>query len=114
MALPQGKIFTVRPITSWIDKLARDHGSPGGHVINTLAFPDPEITYQKRDLVLKTMQDSYTEVILPFSTDKALLEEYINVGGTLRYVACTRSMNHFKKTPTGCPPKKKGGGVGNV
>ncbi|KAG0286540.1 hypothetical protein BGZ97_007387 [Linnemannia gamsii] len=31
------------------------------------------------------MQDSYTEIILPFKTDKALLEEYINVGGSLRH-----------------------------
>ncbi|KAG0361075.1 HotDog domain-containing protein [Gamsiella multidivaricata] len=84
-ALPHGKVFTVRPVTSWIDKLASEHGSPGGHVVNNAAFPEPEKKYQKRDLLLKTMQDSYTEIILPFRTDKALLEEYINVGGTLRH-----------------------------
>ncbi|KAG0002032.1 hypothetical protein BGZ80_002781 [Entomortierella chlamydospora] len=82
-ALPHGKVFTVRPIKSWIDKIASDHGSPGGHFAAAGAQGDKK--YQKRDLVLKTMQDSYTEIILPFKTDKALLEEYINVGGTLRY-----------------------------
>ncbi|KAG9326832.1 hypothetical protein KVV02_005494 [Mortierella alpina] len=90
-ALPHGKVFTVRPITSWIDKLAREHGSPtGSHVSTSLpsspASPaDPNKKYNKRELVLKTMQDSYTEIILPFKTDKALLEEYINVGGSLRH-----------------------------
>ncbi|KAG0200188.1 hypothetical protein BGX28_006670 [Mortierella sp. GBA30] len=90
-ALPHGKVFTVRPITSWIDKLAGQHGSPtGGHINTSLpsspASPaDPNKNYQKRELVLKTMQDSYTEIILPFKTDKALLEEYINVGGSLRH-----------------------------
>ncbi|KAF9399932.1 hypothetical protein BGX21_005326, partial [Mortierella sp. AD011] len=68
------KMFTVRPVTSWIDKLAQMHGSP------TLS-PDPIKKYEKRDLILKTMQDSYTEIILPFAKDKALLEEYINFGG---------------------------------
>ncbi|KAF9562517.1 hypothetical protein EC968_005215 [Mortierella alpina] len=90
-ALPHGKVFTVRPITSWIDKLAREHGSPTGSHVNTQlpsspASPaDPNKKYNKRELVLKTMQDSYTEIILPFKTDKALLEEYINVGGSLRH-----------------------------
>jgi len=85
-ALPHGKVFTVRPITSWIDKLASQHGSPTGTTLSssTSATETPK-TYQKRALVLKTMQDSYTEIILPFKTDKALLEEYINVGGSLRY-----------------------------
>ncbi|KAF9352743.1 hypothetical protein BGX34_012003 [Mortierella sp. NVP85] len=46
--------------------------------------PEPE-KYQKRELALKTMQDSYTEVIYPFKSDKALLEEYINVAGSLRH-----------------------------
>ncbi|KAG0047333.1 hypothetical protein BGZ83_007584 [Gryganskiella cystojenkinii] len=82
-ALPHGKVFTVRPITSWIDKLANQHGSPTGSHSSTPASPAK--SYQKRALVLKTMQDSYTEIILPFKTDKALLEEYINVGGTLRH-----------------------------
>ncbi|KAG0251770.1 hypothetical protein BG011_007377 [Mortierella polycephala] len=76
------KVFTVRPITSWIDKLARDHGSPNSA---TMSHDDLPSEYQKRDLVLKTMQDSYTEIILPFATDKALLEEYINFGGTVRH-----------------------------
>ncbi|CAO3570903.1 unnamed protein product [Mortierella alpina] len=90
-ALPHGKVFTVRPITSWIDKLAREHGSPTGSHVNTSlpsspASPaDPNKKYNRRELVLKTMQDSYTEIILPFKTDKALLEEYINVGGSLRH-----------------------------
>ncbi|KAF8923181.1 acyl-CoA thioester hydrolase [Dissophora ornata] len=84
-SLPHGKVFTVRPITSWIDKLAGQHGSPGGHSSSIAEAPLPGKQYQKRDLVLKTMQDSYTEVILPFKTDKALLEEYINVDGSLRH-----------------------------
>ncbi|KAI1317725.1 hypothetical protein EDD11_007899 [Mortierella claussenii] len=80
------KIFTVRPITSWIDKLASQHGSPSSHFLNSAnSAPEPTKQYQKRELVLKTMQDSYTEVILPFSSDKILLEEYINVGGSLRH-----------------------------
>ncbi|KAF9581344.1 hypothetical protein BGW38_001681 [Lunasporangiospora selenospora] len=87
-SLPHGKVFTVRPITSWIDKLASQHGSPtttGGHGASSPVEHQPAKKYQKRELVLKTMQDSYTEIILPFKTDKALLEEYINVGGTLRH-----------------------------
>ncbi|KAK3810506.1 MAG: acyl-CoA hydrolase [Linnemannia elongata] len=85
-ALPHGKVFTVRPITSWIDKLANQHGAPTGTHINPTGSPtEPPKKYQKRDLLLRTMQDSYTEIILPFKTDKALLEEYINVGGSLRH-----------------------------
>ncbi|KAF9180335.1 hypothetical protein BGZ51_006053 [Haplosporangium sp. Z 767] len=76
------KVFSVRPITSWIDKLARDHGSPNS---TALSHDDLPSKYHKRDLALKTMQDSYTEIILPFTTDKALLEEYINFGGTVRH-----------------------------
>ncbi|KAF9992575.1 hypothetical protein BGZ80_005027 [Entomortierella chlamydospora] len=72
------KVFTVRPVTSWIDKLAQMHGSP------TLSA-DPIKKYEKRDLILKTMHDSYTEIILPFAKDKALLEEYINFGGHVRH-----------------------------
>ncbi|KAF9190499.1 hypothetical protein BGZ51_008538 [Haplosporangium sp. Z 767] len=85
--LPHGKIFTVRPVTSWIDKLASQHGSPTGTLGHTASTSpaEPAKKYQKRELVLKTMQDSYTEIILPFKTDKALLEEYINVGGSLRH-----------------------------
>lgn len=89
-ALPHGKVFTVRPITSWIDKLASQHGSPTGahnpasNITSHASPPEPGKKYNKRELVLKTMQDSYTEIILPFKTDKALLEEYINVGGSLR------------------------------
>ncbi|KAF9154007.1 hypothetical protein BG015_002150 [Linnemannia schmuckeri] len=86
-ALPHGKVFTVRPVTSWIDKLANQHGAPTGTHINPTGSPaePPKKKYQKRDLLLRTMQDSYTEIILPFKTDKALLEEYINVGGSLRH-----------------------------
>ncbi|KAG0088771.1 hypothetical protein BGZ92_005750 [Podila epicladia] len=90
-ALPHGKVFTVRPITSWIDKLASQHGSPTGahnpasNITSPSSPPEPGKKYNKRELVLKTMQDSYTEIILPFKTDKALLEEYINVGGSLRH-----------------------------
>ncbi|KAF9203114.1 hypothetical protein BGZ49_006768 [Haplosporangium sp. Z 27] len=83
LALPHGKVFTVRPIKSWIDKIAKEHGSPGGQPVAAAATPEKK--YQKRELVLKTMQDSYTEIILPFKSDKTLLEEYINVGGTLRH-----------------------------
>lgn len=78
---PGAKVFTVRPITSWIDKLASEHGSPTGQPPSS---KDSAPKYQKRGLVLKTMKDSYTEIILPFSTDKALLEEYINWGGAVR------------------------------
>ncbi|KAF9437776.1 hypothetical protein BGZ76_011162 [Entomortierella beljakovae] len=73
-----GKVFTVRPIKSWIDSIASEHNSPGG------SFKMP-INPKKRELVLKTMQDSYTEIILPFKSDQSLLEEYINVGGSLRF-----------------------------
>ncbi|KAF9353979.1 hypothetical protein BGX26_008257 [Mortierella sp. AD094] len=83
LALPHGKVFTVRPIKSWIDKIASEHGSPGGHF--AASTPQADKKYHKRELVLKTMQDSYTEIILPFKSDKTLLEEYINVGGTLRH-----------------------------
>ncbi|KAF9897719.1 hypothetical protein BX616_005101, partial [Lobosporangium transversale] len=84
---PNGKVFTVRPLTSWIDKLASEHGSPGAHFVpnNNLDSSQQPKKYQKRELVLKSMEDSYTEIILPFKSDKALLEEYINVGGTLRH-----------------------------
>ncbi|KAG0348747.1 hypothetical protein BG004_004323 [Podila humilis] len=80
---PGSKVFTVRPITSWIDKLASDHGSPTGQQPGI--SKEPATKYEKRELVLKTMKDSYTEIILPFSTDKALLEEYINFGGNVRH-----------------------------
>ncbi|KAG0065636.1 hypothetical protein BGZ89_008092 [Linnemannia elongata] len=80
---PRNKVFTVRPITSWIDKLAQRHGSPTSTVSQGNA--DHNKKYSKRELVLKTMQQSYTEIILPFATDKALLEEYINYGGTVRH-----------------------------
>ncbi|KAI7823815.1 HotDog domain-containing protein, partial [Gamsiella multidivaricata] len=76
--------FTVRPITSWIDKLAQDHGSPTSTSSSSQSKANDK-KYQKRDLVLKKMQDSYTEIILPFGKDKALLEEYINFGGTVRH-----------------------------
>jgi acyl-coenzyme A thioesterase 9 len=79
---PRNKVFTVRPITSWIDKLAQRHGSPTS--TSAQGNADPNKKYSKRELVLKTMQQSYTEIILPFATDKALLEEYINYGGTVR------------------------------
>ncbi|KAG0007161.1 Acyl-coenzyme A thioesterase 9, mitochondrial [Modicella reniformis] len=85
MALPNGKIFTVRPVVSWIDKLASQLGSLGSHSLHAPSEAESEKKYQKRELVLKTMQDSYAEVILPFKTDKALLEEYINVAGSLKY-----------------------------
>ncbi|KAF9200271.1 hypothetical protein BGZ49_009529 [Haplosporangium sp. Z 27] len=75
------KVFTVRPITSWIDKLAQSHGSPA----SVSSLTDPNKKYEPRALVLKTMQDSYTEIILPFGKDKALLEEYINFGGHVRH-----------------------------
>lgn len=80
---PRNKVFTVRPITSWIDKLAQRHGSPTS--TSAQGNADPSKKYSKRELVLKTMQQSYTEIILPFATDKALLEEYINYGGTVRH-----------------------------
>ncbi|KAF9130114.1 hypothetical protein BGW39_003474 [Mortierella sp. 14UC] len=80
---PRNKVFTVRPITSWIDKLAQQHGSPTS--TSAAGNADPNKKYSKRELVLKTMQQSYTEIILPFATDKALLEEYINFGGTVRH-----------------------------
>ncbi|KAG0254709.1 hypothetical protein DFQ27_006713 [Actinomortierella ambigua] len=87
MQLPHGKVFTVRPVTSWIDKLAMQHGSPTSTTVSKVTATKTTDTtkYEKRDLVLKTMQDSYTEVILPFASDKSLLEEYINVGGSLRH-----------------------------
>ncbi|KAG0210209.1 hypothetical protein BGX28_009514 [Mortierella sp. GBA30] len=78
------KVFTVRPITSWIDKLAREHGSPTSTSSSSTEQTTPK-KYEKRDLVLKKMQDSYTEIILPFASDKALLEEYINFGGNVRH-----------------------------
>ncbi|KAF9964707.1 hypothetical protein BGZ70_006059 [Mortierella alpina] len=82
---PRNKVFTVRPITSWIDKLAQEHGSPTS---TSSTAPEQSVAnkkYEKRELVLKSMQDSYTEIILPFATDKALLEEYINFGGNVRH-----------------------------
>ena len=82
---PRTKVFTVRPITSWIDKLASQHGSPTSTHSDGNGATIKTKTYQKRELVLKKMQDSYTEIILPFAKDKALLEEYINFRGTVRY-----------------------------
>ncbi|GJJ77586.1 acyl-coenzyme A thioesterase 9 [Entomortierella parvispora] len=82
---PRTKVFTVRPITSWIDKLASQHGSPTSTHSDENGATIKKKTYQKRELVLKKMQDSYTDVILPFAKDKALLEEYINFGGTVRH-----------------------------
>ncbi|KAI1318372.1 hypothetical protein EDD11_006710 [Mortierella claussenii] len=83
------KVFTVRPITSWIDKLAQEHGSPTSTTTSSTeddkAAALESAKKKKRELVLRTMQDSYTEIILPFSKDKALLEEYINFGGTVRH-----------------------------
>ncbi|KAF9955072.1 hypothetical protein BGZ72_004027 [Mortierella alpina] len=82
---PRNKVFTVRPITSWIDKLAQDHGSPTSTSAASSEQSASKKKYEKRELVLRTMQDSYTEIILPFATDKALLEEYINFGGNVRH-----------------------------
>ncbi|KAF9579963.1 Acyl-coenzyme A thioesterase 9, mitochondrial [Lunasporangiospora selenospora] len=83
---PRTKVFTVRPITSWIDKLASDHGSPTGTTSGAAsAAANASKKYKKRNLVLKTMQDSHTEIILPFAKDKELLEEYINFGGNVRH-----------------------------
>ncbi|KAG0304360.1 hypothetical protein BGZ98_005616 [Dissophora globulifera] len=76
------KAFTVLPVISWIDKLAQDHGSPAPASISdgeTLKM------HKKRNLVLRTMRDSYTEIILPFAKDKALLEEYITFEGAIRH-----------------------------
>jgi hypothetical protein len=86
---PRNKVFAVRPITSWIDKLAQLHGSPTSTSASGNA--DPNKKYSKREPVLKTMQHSYTEIILPFATDKALLEEYISFGGTVRWRNITLS-----------------------
>ncbi|KAI8599037.1 acyl-CoA thioester hydrolase [Dissophora ornata] len=77
------KVFTVRPITSWIDKLAQEHGSPTSTTSSNGEGSHKK--YAKRELVLKKMEESFTEVILPFTTDKDLLEEYINFGGTVRH-----------------------------
>ncbi|KAF9116465.1 hypothetical protein BGX27_002497 [Mortierella sp. AM989] len=74
------KVFTVRPITSWVEKLASQQRSTAGH-FSTI---DATKKFRKRELIQKTMQDSYTEIIMPFKSDKKLLEEYINVGGTIR------------------------------
>lgn len=38
----------------------------------------------ERKLVFKKMQDSYTEVFLPFKSDPHLLEEYVSVHGGIR------------------------------
>ena len=81
---PRTKVFTVRPITSWIDKLASQHGSPTSTHSDESGATVKKKSYQKRELALKKMHDSYTEIILPFEKDKALLEEYINFGGTVR------------------------------
>ncbi|KAF9432525.1 hypothetical protein BGZ76_010667 [Entomortierella beljakovae] len=76
------KVFTVRPTTSWIDTLAQIHGAP---LSVSSGIVDPDVKYDDRKLVLKTMTDSYTEVILPFGKDKELLEEYVNFGGNIRH-----------------------------
>ncbi|KAF9941494.1 hypothetical protein BGZ65_002863 [Modicella reniformis] len=76
------RIFKVRPITAWIDKLAQEHGSPAS---NSDTAAELTKKCKKRDLVLRSMQDSYTEIILPFAKDKGLLEEYVNYGGNIRH-----------------------------
>ncbi|KAK3829219.1 MAG: acyl-CoA thioester hydrolase [Benniella sp.] len=75
------KIFNVKPATLWIDKLAQEHGSPTSTVISA---NESNKSYKKRELVLRSMQDSYIEIILPFSKDKGLQEEYVNFSGSIR------------------------------
>jgi acyl-coenzyme A thioesterase 9 len=75
------KIFNVKPATLWIDKLAQEHGSPTSTVIPA---NESNKSYKKRELVLRSMQDSYIEIILPFSKDKGLQEEYVNFSGNIR------------------------------
>ncbi|KAI7902889.1 acyl-CoA thioester hydrolase [Cokeromyces recurvatus] len=69
------KVYTVRPVTFWMDKiLEKENKRP-------LNIPSNQYQHQ---IINKTMMDSYMEEYLPFKSSPALLDEYITTGGKIR------------------------------
>ncbi|KAI8061196.1 HotDog domain-containing protein [Gongronella butleri] len=68
------KIYTVRPVAFWMDKILEKENrkllAPKHHPV--------------RQLVSKSMKDSYMEEFLPFSTSPAFLDDYISKNGSIR------------------------------
>ncbi|KAI9256071.1 acyl-CoA thioester hydrolase [Helicostylum pulchrum] len=69
------KVYTVRPVTFWMDKILEKE--------NKRPLDIPTTQYQQAS-VKKTMADSYMEEYLPFKSTPALLDEYITTGGKVR------------------------------
>ncbi|KAI8068416.1 acyl-CoA hydrolase [Gongronella butleri] len=74
-ANPEDLLYTVRPVNYWMDKIMESEKCKD---INDKTPRKP------RELVEKTMKDSYIEIFLPFKSSKELLEEYIFVDGRIR------------------------------
>ncbi|KAH8550571.1 acyl-CoA thioester hydrolase [Umbelopsis sp. PMI_123] len=70
------KVFTVRPVTFWMDKLLEPENSKQ---VTESTVPTGEHT-----VVEKTMADSYMEEYLPLKSSPELLEEYIFFDGRVR------------------------------
>ncbi|KAI8584300.1 hypothetical protein K450DRAFT_219191 [Umbelopsis ramanniana AG] len=71
------KIFTVRPVSLWMDKLLETERSK--QVKKESLSPGVE-----RQVVEKTMADSYMEQYLPLKSSPQLLDEYIFFDGRVR------------------------------
>ncbi|KAG2182993.1 hypothetical protein INT44_005974 [Umbelopsis vinacea] len=70
------KLFTVRPVSLWMDKLLETERSK-----EVKESPNPTV---ERQVVEKTMADSYMEQYLPLKSSPQLLDEYIFFDGRVR------------------------------
>lgn len=69
------KVYTVRPVAFWMDKiLEKENKRP----------LDVSPTQYQHVSVNKAMSDSYMEEYLPFKSSPTLLDEYITTGGKVR------------------------------
>ncbi|CAO3662854.1 unnamed protein product [Umbelopsis ramanniana] len=70
------KLFTVRPVSLWMDKLLETERSK-----QVTESHSPKV---ERQVVEKTMADSYMEQYLPLKSSPQLLDEYIFFDGRIR------------------------------
>ncbi|KAI9481151.1 MAG: HotDog domain-containing protein [Benjaminiella poitrasii] len=102
--LQREKIYTVRPVTFWMDKILEKE--------NKRPLNIPADQYQHK-IIQKTMMDSYMEEYLPFKSSPALLDEYITTAGKIRIgkiledldaLAGAISYKHIDTFTPGAPP----------
>ncbi|KAI9029658.1 HotDog domain-containing protein, partial [Phycomyces nitens] len=68
------KVYTVRPVTFWMDKVLETENK------KSLT----ENVFQDRPQIMKKMSDSYIEELLPFKSSPELLDKYVTAKGTIR------------------------------